>query len=106
MPSLEVDSYGVSAVTTFVTYFEEVLDVAASVKPTATVEPALEESDLEDVLSRIPTTSATAQAKKEGPGSRKNQQFAAIETAVRGIQSNLIVRRYGQHHSTCEAHQI
>ena len=93
MPSLEVDSYGVPAVTTFVSYFEEVLVVAASAKSTTTIEPALEESDLQDVLSRWPAASTTVEVKKEGAGNRKNQQFAVIETAVRGIQSNLIVRR-------------
>ena len=93
MPSLEVDSYGVPAVTTFVSYFEEVLVIAASAKSTTTIEPALEESDLQDVLSRWPAASTTVEVKKEGAGNRKNQQFAVIETAVRGIQSNLIVRR-------------
>lgn len=94
MPSLEVDNYGVPAVTTFVSFFEEALEVASSVKPTTTIEPALEESDLEDVLSRLPETPGSSET-QEGADSRQknNQKFAVIETAARGLLSNLIVGR-------------
>ena len=93
MPSLEVDSYGVPAVSTFVDFFERALDTASSLKPTTTVEPALEESDLQDVLSQLPETpdidgsQSTATLRQ-----RNNAKFAVIETAARGLLSNLIVR--------------
>lgn len=93
MPSLEVDSYGVPAVTAYADFFEEALEATGAIKPESTVEPALEESDLEAVLSRLPGTSVTAGSQSPaGPRQRNNSKFAAIETAARGLLSNLIVR--------------
>lgn len=96
MPSLEVDSYGVPAVTAYAEYFEKAVADTTAIKPEATVEPALEESDLEDVLQRLPvapestdTTTSTA-----GLRQRNSSKFATIETAARGLLSNLIVRRF------------
>lgn len=94
MASLEVDSYGIPAVTDFVGFFEEALDTATSIKPEATVEPALEESDLEQLLSQLPTTADSPDSRPTtGPRQRNNSKFATIETAARGLLSNLIVRR-------------
>lgn len=93
MPSLEVDSYGIPAVTAFVDFFEEVLEVAGKIKPETAVEPALEESDLEDVLSRLPAVAELPDSQPTvGPRQRNNSKFATIETAARGFLSNLIVR--------------
>lgn len=94
MPYLEVDSFGVPAVTAFAEYFEEALEATAAIKPEATVEPALEESDLEDVLRRLPVAPETADAQSTGGLRQRNSsKFATIETAARGLLSNLIVRR-------------
>lgn len=94
MPSLEVDSYGVPAVTAFAEYFEEALETTASIKPEVTVEPVLEESNLEDVLKRLPAAPEPADAQTAGGLRQRNSsKFATIETAARGLLSNLIVRR-------------
>ncbi|ROW12233.1 hypothetical protein VMCG_00364 [Cytospora schulzeri] len=91
MPSLEVDSYGVPAVSTFVDFFEKALEAASSTKPTATIEPALEESDLQDVLSQLPETpEADEHQNTTTLRQRNNAKFAVIETAARGLLSNLI----------------
>lgn len=93
MPSLEVDSYGVPAVSTFVDFFEKALEAAISTKPTATIEPALEDSDLQDVLSQLPETPETDEPQSTATlRQRNNAKFAVIETAARGLLSNLIVR--------------
>lgn len=94
MPSLKVDSYGVPAVTAFAEYFEEALETTAAIKPEATVEPALEQSDLEDVLERLPAAPEPTDTKTAGGLRQRNSsKFATIETAARGLLSNLIVRR-------------
>lgn len=90
MPSLEVDDYGVTPVTTFVDFFDEALDAASSIKPTAAIDPPLEEADLEVVLSRLPETPHTSDS-QDTARQRKHHRFAVIETAARGILSNLIV---------------
>lgn len=90
MPSLEVDDYGVTPVTTFVSFFEEALDAASAIKPTAAIDPPLEEADLEGVLSRLPETPHANES--QDTRQRKHHRFAVIETAARGILSNLIVR--------------
>lgn len=90
MPSLEVDSYGIPNVTAFVDFFEQALGVADKIKSETTVEPALDESDLQDVLSRLPTAAASAESQPTtGPHQRT---YPIIETAARGFLSNLIVR--------------
>ncbi|KAJ0118276.1 guanylate kinase [Diaporthe amygdali] len=90
MPSLEVDDYGVTPVTTFVSFFEEALDAASAIKPTAAIDPPLEEADLEGVLSRLPETPHANES--QDTRQRKHHRFAVIETAARGILSNLIAQ--------------
>ncbi|PSS03790.1 THO complex subunit 1 transcription elongation factor-domain-containing protein [Coniella lustricola] len=93
MPSFEIDSYGVAAVTEYVNFFEEALEAASIIKPEAAIEPVLEESDLEATLSRLPGTSEITDAQSlSGPRQRNNSKFATIETAARGLLSNLIAR--------------
>ncbi|KAK7737000.1 hypothetical protein SLS53_006756 [Cytospora paraplurivora] len=93
MPSLEVDTYGVQAVSTFVDFFEKALEVASSVKPTSSIEPTLEESDLKDVLNQLPETPETDESQSTATlRQRNNARFAVIETAARGLLSNLIAR--------------
>lgn len=92
MPSLDVDSYGIPAVTAFVDFFEASLEEAATIKPEATVEPALEDSDLEDVLSRLPAAATSTESQPAaGLRQRNSSKFATIETAARGFLSDLIV---------------
>lgn len=92
MAPLDVDSYGIPSVTVLIDFFEEALESASAIKPEATVEPALEDSDLEDVLSRLPfTAEATESSTAAGARQRNSSKFAIIETAARGLLSNLIV---------------
>lgn len=94
MPSLNVDSYGIPAVTAFADFFKDALEAASSIKPEADVEPPLEDADLNEVLGRLPTIAdTTEQDAAAGPRQRNNTKFATIETAARGLLSNLIVRR-------------
>lgn len=98
MPSLEVDNYGVPVVTAYAEYFEEALEATTAIKPESTVEPALEEFDLEHVLKRLPAApDPTDTQSAEGSRQRNSSKFAIIETAVRGLLSNLIVRRFLAH---------
>lgn len=93
MPSLEVDYYGVTPVTTVVTFFEESLAAASTIKPTLAIDPPLEEVDLEGVLARLPATSHTSELQDVAASRQeRHHRFAVIETAARGILSNLIVR--------------
>lgn len=93
MPWLEVDTYGVQAVSTFVDFFEKALEVASSVKPTSSIEPTLAESDLKDVLNQLPESPETDESESTATlRQRNNAKFAVIETAARGLLSNLIVR--------------
>lgn len=106
MPSLEVDSYGVPAVTAFAEYFEEALGVASSIKPEATVEPVLDESDLEDVLGRLPAApEPTEPHNTAGLRQRNSSKYATIETAARGLLSNLIVCG-ASHFLSPKSHQL
>lgn len=92
MAPLDVDSYGIPSVTVLVDFFVEALESASAIKPDATVEPALEDSDLEDILSRLPVTAEATDSQTTGARQRNNSKFAIIETAARGLLSNLIVR--------------
>lgn len=92
MPSLEVDNYGVTPVTTLVTFFEESLAAASTIKPTSAIDPPLEEADLEAVLARLPPTSHNSGSQDVAASRQeRHHRFAVIETAARGILSNLIV---------------
>lgn len=92
MPSLEVDDYGVSPVTTLVRFFEESLATASTIKPTSAIDPPLEEADLEGVLAQLPTTFHTSESQDVAASRQeRHHRFAVIETAARGILSNLIV---------------
>ena len=92
MPSLEVDGYGVTPVTSLVKFFEEALDDASAIKPTSAIDPPLEDADLKAVLDRLPTTPTTG-GPQDGAALRqeRHHRFAVIETAARGVLSNLIV---------------
>lgn len=90
MPSLDVDSYGIPTVNDFVNFFEQALGVADKLKSETTVDPALDESDLQDVVSRLPTVANPPDPQlNSGPHHRN---YPIIETAARGFLSNLIVR--------------
>ncbi|KAH8783284.1 THO complex subunit 1 transcription elongation factor-domain-containing protein [Diaporthe sp. PMI_573] len=93
MPSLEVDDYGVTPVTSLVKFFEEALDAASAIKPTSAIDPPLEDADLKAVLDRLPTTPTTG-GPQDGAALRqeRHHRFAVIETAARGVLSNLIAQ--------------
>lgn len=93
MAPLDVESYGITSVTVLVQFFEEVLEAASAIKPDATIEPALEEADLEAALARLPDSiEPTGSLSITGARQRNGSKFAIIETAARGLLSNLIVR--------------
>lgn len=93
MAPLSVDSYGIPSVTVLVDFFEEALESASAIKPETTVEPPLEDSNLEDVLGRLPVIAEAADSQNTaGARQRNSSKFAVIETAARGLLSNLIVR--------------
>jgi hypothetical protein len=93
MPSLEVDDYGVKPVISLVTFFEEALEAATAIKPTSAIDPPLEDADLKAVLDRLPTTSTTDESQDVAASrQQRHHRFAVIETAARGVLSNLIVR--------------
>lgn len=104
MAPLDVDSYGISSVTVLIDFFEEALERASAIKPEVTVEPALEDADLEDVLCRLPVTAeATESQNVAGSRQRNSSKFAIIETAARGLLSNLIVRVDLTHRDSTQA---
>lgn len=93
MAPLDVDSYGIPSVTVLVDFFEKALEAANAIKPEATVEPALEDADLETILARMPDSIEPAESLAvAGARQRNSSKFAIIETAARGLLSNLIVR--------------
>lgn len=93
MPSLEVDDYGVTPVTSLVRFFEEALDAASAIKPTSAIDPPLEDADLKAVLDHLPTALFAGEP-QDGAASRQDRhhRFAVIETAARGVLSNLIAQ--------------
>ncbi|CAN8097262.1 unnamed protein product [Discula destructiva] len=93
MAPLDVDSYGIPSVTVLVDFFEDALETASAIKPHPTVEPPLEEADLEPVLARMPASIAPAEPLSIANARQRNSsKFAIIETAARGLLSNLIAR--------------
>lgn len=92
MPSLEVDDYGVTPVTSLVRFFEEALDAASAIKPTSAIDPPLEDADLKAVLDHLPTALLAGEPQDgAAPRQDRHHRFAVIETAARGVLSNLIV---------------
>lgn len=93
MPSLEVDSYGVPAVTTFASLLEELLSHAQTVKSSATIEPPLEKSDFDQLPSRLSEIFPGLDPNKavQNADLRRTEKYAVIETAVRALFSDLIV---------------
>jgi THO complex subunit 1 len=84
MPSFEVDDHGIQAITAFSSVLDSLLSRAEALKPTATIEPALDKSDFEDLSGQLSAIFPGAEAKSA-------QRYAVIETVARGIFSNLVV---------------
>lgn len=98
MPSLEVDEYEIPAVALASVLFYDLLDRAAKVKPTTTIEPPLDKSDFEDLPARLAqalaSTTKSESTTDDGDLSRdKAQVFAIIETVARDIFNGFIVSR-------------
>lgn len=92
MAPLDVDSYGISSVPVLVNFFEEALEAASTIKPESNVEPALEDADLEPLLAQLPVPiESTESISSVGARQRNSSKWAIIETAARGLLSNLIV---------------
>jgi THO complex subunit 1 len=94
MPSLEVENYGVAGVATVDSLLSELLLKADTLKPTASIDPALEKADFEDLPARLARALAPAEEAEElddNGDSNKARRFAIIETAARDKFSKLIV---------------
>ena len=89
MPSATTDAPGLSQVAVVDTLLKESLDYAQSLKPTSSIEPALNKSDFESLLNSLSTVFANTSS---GQVYDKPRQYAVVETAARDIFSNLIVR--------------
>lgn len=98
MPALDVQNPGVPAVAKVGSLLARLLDEAARVKETATIEPALKKADFNDISNRIlEATSGTtgddangnADASAQDAG--KTQKYAVIETAARDLFDKLLV---------------
>ncbi|KAG6005877.1 hypothetical protein E4U43_000531 [Claviceps pusilla] len=101
MPALAVENPGVPLVISFNALLDELLNEAAEVKPTPTIEPALKKTNFNNVAARISsclsnhgaTDTNTDGTAVQSTGSRdavKSQQFAIIETAARHLFVQLI----------------
>lgn len=96
MPALEVDDKGVPAVSAFASLLNDLLDEASVAKQTATIEPALNKSDFDDlshrVSSALPDVGET-QPNDGGPDRdpSKTRRNAIVETAARDLFCKLIV---------------
>ena len=82
MPSLEIDSRGVESVSTLGSFLEQLLARGETVKTTASIEPALDKSDFEDLSQRL---------KELCPDVEPTQRWAPVETVARDLFSNLVV---------------
>lgn len=93
MAPLDVDSYGIPSVPILVNFFEEALEAASAIKPEASVEPPLEDADLDRILAQLPVSTNPAESFNDAVGARQrnSSKWAIIETAARGLLSNLIV---------------
>lgn len=83
MPSAITEAHGVPQVTAVGDLLNESLDHARNIKPTSSIEPALNKADFESLLTRLAPVFTV---------SDRARQYAVIETAARDIFSNLIVR--------------
>lgn len=83
MPSAVTEAHGVTQVATVTDILNESLRHARTVKPTSSIEPALNKSDFEFLLTRLTPVFASAD---------KARRYAVIETAARDIFTNSIVR--------------
>jgi THO complex subunit 1 len=93
MPSLLSEGHGISAVTTFSSFLDELLERAQSAKPTTSIEPALDKSVFQGILQGANNALPGNEVQKPGEGedSRKLQRYAIVETAVRDAFADLIV---------------
>ena len=91
MPSAISDGSGLPQVTAVEALLRESLDHAQMLKPASSIEPALNKSDFESLLTTLPTLLINSST---GQTSDKARQYAVVETAARDIFSNLIVRPY------------
>jgi DNA-directed RNA polymerase subunit L len=107
--SEDMADYGVQAVAQFGELLQQMLRKADEVKPTYTIEPPIDKSDLRDIFERVnvvfPPPDVVVEVKegetmeeKEQRATRekkrdlkKRNQYAIIETAVRDTFNNLLV---------------
>lgn len=86
----------VPGVVSFAKLLDSLLARSMEVKSTPAIDPALQKTDfdaLDDQLARaLAPSGAVDQEHGGGVATQKVQQFAVIETAVRDMFSNLIVR--------------
>ncbi|RYP92263.1 hypothetical protein DL770_001576 [Monosporascus sp. CRB-9-2] len=87
MPSAVDPGHGVPQVATVLDLLKESLDYARSVKSTSSIEPALNKSDFESLLTRLFSVFTSEPASQV---SDKARQYAVVETAARDLFSNQI----------------
>jgi THO complex subunit 1 len=97
MPGLHIQDNEVPGVGSFATLLGDLLAQAASVKSSASIEPPLNKSDFVDLAPRLSSFFSSLQSLEVDGTSESNdqkrlRQNAIIETAVRDLFSNLIVR--------------
>ncbi|KAK3313774.1 THO complex subunit 1 transcription elongation factor-domain-containing protein [Apodospora peruviana] len=91
MPSAISESHGITAVGSFGAFLHDILARAEFIKPTATIEPALNKSDFQDLQPQLAQVLGADLSQSNDPADlKKAQRFAVIETAVRDTFSNLI----------------
>ena len=91
MPSAISDGPGLPQVAAVEALLRESLGHAQMLKPASSIEPALNKSDFESLLTTLPTLFTNPST---GQTFDKARQYAVVETAARDIFSNLIVRPY------------
>ena len=94
MPSAISDGPGLPQVAAVEALLRESLGHAQMLKPASSIEPALNKSDFESLLTTLPTLFTNLPNLSTGQTSDKARQYAVVETAARDIFSNLIVRPY------------
>jgi THO complex subunit 1 len=100
--------YGVHAVAQFGELLQQILSKADEVKPTYTIEPPLDKSDLADIFERLDSVFPSSDVAEVNEGEtaeekeqrlteekkrdvKKRNQYAIIETAARDTFHNLLV---------------